>query len=197
MILTYDDLVNNPICKPRVHGNGFLQLDLPEPDMRLHIWPEQKLATQKVYTGIHNHNFSFNSRILCGALTHIEYDGLQQSPIGLYQVYKTTPRDREDKGLVLASPYRYNLKYGRFFLLPQGSYYSFKYGNFHDSRGNGLTATIMRKTRVEPLTEVYVLCEQHEVPDNDFNRYQFKDEQLWPIVKQVFDKIKEIGTEYV
>lgn len=196
MIITYKDLRDSDVT-PRVHGNGFIQVDLLEKDCRLHIWPEPKLETQKVYTGIHNHNFSFTSKILLGTLLHIEYEGVKQSISGFHHVYKTIPRDREDKGLILASPHRYNLGKSRWFWLGQGSQYDFEYGKFHDSKGLGLTATLMRKKKVEPLTEVYVLCNYNEVPDNDFNRYQYTPEALWPIIEDVFNKIKEIDTTYV
>jgi hypothetical protein len=155
------------------------------------------LETQKVNTGIHNHNFSFRSKVLLGGLWHTEYDNLEQNLAGFYNVYKTVPRDREDKELVLASPHPYDLKGYRGFYFGQGSLYSFKYGRFHESTPAGLTVTVMRKTKVEPLIDAWVLCKVYEKPDNDFNKYQYSPEVLWPIIEDVFNKIKEIDTTYI
>ena len=189
MILTFKDLLELKTV-PRVHGNGFIQIDLPE-DRRLHIWPDEKLETQKVYTGIHNHRFSFESQVLLGTLHHTQFR-VVQLPGGEYQLYKTIPRDREDKGLSLFSEDYFSLENPQDFYLSVGSRYNFPYRAFHDSRGIGLTATLMRKTFVDEDMEVLVLCPRDKTPDNEFGKYKIPQEKIWPIVKKVFDKIKKI-----
>ncbi len=63
---------------PRVHGNGFIQLDLTD-RTRLHVWhpsvPRQKVATQ-----IHDHVFSFESCCIVGRLINVVYKFIELSP---------------------------------------------------------------------------------------------------------------------
>lgn len=170
----------------RVHGNAFLQLDLPN-DQRLHIWPEERLETQKVYTGIHNHRFSFVSKILLGRLTHIEYD-VQPSDNGSYHLYKTI-RTKDGESLAQASASRFKLTGRREFRLAQGSYYEFSWNEFHESYGTGLTATLMEKTAVNEDIDVLTLCPWDKEPDLEYDWFSFNDDYLWDIIKGVFDKI--------
>ena len=190
--LTFDDLYFSGNI-PRVHGNGFVQLDIPGSNThRLHIWPEKKLDTQKVYTGIHNHKFSFKSKVLLGKLVHLQYEDLVRDNFnGEWNIYTTVPRDREDKGLVLATSDLFKLVNPQKFEMSAGSEYEFKAGKFHDSYGVGLTATLMNKGDVEDI-QVIVTCPKDKEPDNDFNRYQFEEKILWDIIEQVFKIIKYI-----
>ena len=92
---------------PRLHGNGFIQLDLNGKD-RLHVW-HPDLPKQEFPTPIHDHKFSFKSHILYGELTHIEYHAdllLHQENYGkewnpypleqLYHAYNPFVRENED-----------------------------------------------------------------------------------------------------
>lgn len=191
-IITFFDLFLSGNV-PRVHGNGFIQLDVPGSDVhRIHIWPEQKLQTQKVYTGIHNHKFSLKSKVLLGKLIHTQFEDLIEDENGDYKIYKTVPRDREDKGLILASPHLFKFTNPQTFQMTAGSEYEFMYGKFHDSNGSGLTVTLMEKTTVNESIEVIVTCPKHREPDNEFNRYQFSEKVLWPIIEDAFMKIGHI-----
>jgi hypothetical protein len=49
---SYDELRDSDNY-PRVHGNGFIQLDLPD-GKRLHVWDED-IPRQKVNTSMHDH----------------------------------------------------------------------------------------------------------------------------------------------
>src|SRR3546814_6146607 len=51
--------------RPRVHGNGFIQLDLTERG-RLHIWGAPRIPRQKTATPIHDHVFGFESTVAVG-----------------------------------------------------------------------------------------------------------------------------------
>lgn len=48
--------------RPRVHGNGFIQLDVT-PRTRLHFWSPE-IPRQKVATPIHDHVFGFVSYVI-------------------------------------------------------------------------------------------------------------------------------------
>jgi len=58
--------------RPRVHGNGFVQLDLTERS-RLHIWGDPRIPKQKVATPIHDHVFGFESTIIVGRVISLTY----------------------------------------------------------------------------------------------------------------------------
>ncbi len=189
MILNFNDLYHSGIT-PRVHGNGFIQLDIPSRSaFRLHVWPHPQLQAQAVYTGIHNHKFSFKSEILLGTLIHTQFENLVQDDNGEWKIYKPVPRDREDKGLELASPHLFTLTNPQKFEMSKGSEYEFPYGKFHDSKGKGLTATLIEKTEVNNDTDVIVACPKDTQPDNEFNRYQFDQDVLWSTIEEVFFKI--------
>lgn len=179
---------------PRVHGNGFIQLDLPL-GYRLHIWPEEKLDTQKVYTGWHNHRFGFKSTVLVGTLHHIQYGAVIKDNLnGEYQLYKAVVRNKEDTELIISSSGFYKFTDRQSFLLSKGSSYDFLPLKWHESNGIGLTATIMKKTETidaEPL----VACPKNTKPDNNFQRYQFDVNQLWKFISDVFDEIKSISIQ--
>jgi hypothetical protein len=60
-------MINTAVLKergvrPRVHGNGFIQVDLTA-DTRLHVWGDKRIPRQNVYTPIHDHVFGFESTI--------------------------------------------------------------------------------------------------------------------------------------
>jgi hypothetical protein len=139
---------------PRVHGNGFIQLDLLEPDTRLHVW-DRDVPKQ----------------------TH------QNDRVARYEVFTTETREgTEDTKLVtthcfidLGEDYR--------FLARPGSMYTFPPGVFHDSKGHGTTATIMEKTGYLADYSPRVLLPIGAQPDNEFDRDKVADpEQLWTII---------------
>ncbi len=59
--------------KPRVHPNGFVQVDIT-PKKRLHIWGHPDIPKQKVAMPIHDHVYGFRSLVLGGRLVNINYE---------------------------------------------------------------------------------------------------------------------------
>ena len=174
--------------KPRVHGNGFVQLDLNS-NTRLHIWPEEKLETQKTPTPIHNHIYSISSQILLGRLLHTEYDVDILCPKPTHALYEAIVRHGSDTELRLIDD-RCTMKKLCHYEMNRGSSYHFVAGRFHESSGVGLTATIM--TRSAPIKHIHpwVACPLGQTPDNDFNRYQFEEKFLWSIILGVMNRLK-------
>src|SRR5512146_542220 len=90
---------------PRVHGNGFIQLDIT-PTVRLHLWGDARIPRQRVATTIHDHAFGFTSRVVLGSLNHrvvhlapaSEAD-LFASEAMVYQPHRVHTRHGEDTGL--------------------------------------------------------------------------------------------------
>ena len=82
---------------PRVHANGFIQVDIT-PSVRLHVWGDDRIPRQRVPTPIHDHAFQFTSRVLLGALTQRTY---VLHPSGAaYQPHQARVRRGEDTMLV-------------------------------------------------------------------------------------------------
>jgi hypothetical protein len=188
--ITYEQLRRSGEV-PRLHGNGFIQLNLAGTNERLHIWPDDGVKAQSVSTPIHDHVYSFKSRILLGTLSHLVYR-TSFSNNGAYRLYQAEPRAQEDTILVPISGSRCNLILEEEHVLEQGDAYSFKAFEFHESRGSGLTATVMRKTVVFD-GKARVVCPADKNPDNDFNRYSVDQNLLWTYIKKVFDKIGAIN----
>lgn len=174
--------------RPRVHGNGFIQLDLTE-ESRLHVWGDPRIPRQKSYTPIHDHVFGFESTIIVGRLLNVIY-GINRSEHGDYRIYTPTIREDEDTVLgptdicvtaypVSATLIDWNTR--------TRSYYQDPF-IFHETFVTGPAATIITKdgktqaqgAEIEPR----VLVRVDQQPDNEFNRYTAAPEdKLWRIIE--------------
>jgi len=189
MKLAFEDLkaLGN---KPRLHGNGFIQLNLDKNNMtRFHVWPGAQIEAQSVSTQIHDHIFEMESTILLGELEHTVYEPVFRDT-GKYLLYQAEPRMEEDTELVAILGSRCDLEISQKYNFKKGDTYQFEAFKFHESLGNGLTATIMHKTAVHKDKKPRVACLVTEKPDNDFNRYSKDEELLWAEIKKVLDVIK-------
>ena len=174
--------------RPRVHGNGFIQLDLTE-DTRLHIWGDNRIPKQKVETPIHDHVFGFTSTIIVGRLLNVIH-AVEPREHGDYRVYVSEIREGEDTILkptnlqVIAEPVHIDMvdwlsssrKYG---VIP---------GEFHETVApDGPAATIIIKdgpTLAQGASALpRVLVPVTMRPDNDFNRYEADEDLLWGIIE--------------
>src|SRR5882672_5609107 len=73
-IPVYEELRQQP-RRPRLHPNGFIQLDLTEDlSKRLHVWPDEPLQAQLTRHPIHDHSFDMKSEILAGCLANLIYE---------------------------------------------------------------------------------------------------------------------------
>lgn len=179
--------------RPRVHGNGFIQLDLTDRH-RLHVWGDHRIPRQRVVTSIHDHVFGFESTIIVGRVINVVYavEGVEH---GDYRVYVPEIREGEDTILkptsmqVVADPIHTDMidwctgsrKYG---IIP---------GEFHETVApDGPAATIIVK---DDITQAQgnpalprVLCPITQEPDNEFNRYDADPDLLWRIIEHTFKK---------
>src|SRR3546814_5268128 len=80
--------------RPRVHGNGFIQLDLTERG-RLHIWGDPRIPRQKTATPIHDHVFGFESTVVVGRLVNLVFS-IVYCESGGFEVYAPSIREGED-----------------------------------------------------------------------------------------------------
>lgn len=155
----------------RVHGNGFVQVDLA-PKTRLHVW-HPYLPRQKVPTPIHDHRFGFTSEVLVGELLNVEY----RVKIGYeFNVHEPQTRDREDTVLVPTGD-TVSLEIMLLDLVRMGGSYEMQPGAFHETFVHSRTATVMTKTS-ETTARPRVLVPRGLRPDNEWNRYEVIDEKM-------------------
>lgn len=172
----------------RVHGNGFIQIDLPD-NKRVNVWGHPAIPRQNVATQLHDHRFDFYSFVLRGAMVNATY---QASPVReqlrlppTHDVYTPQAREGEDTVLVpFGEPLRLRPYHAQ--VVPAGESYRLPAGMIHETFVNQPTATLMLKGDVRPIP-VRVFCPIGKKPDNDFVRHQAMAEaDLWEIVRDVF-----------
>lgn len=179
---------------PRVHGNGFLQLDLLDSgsEQRLHIWGHPALPRQSVSTAIHDHRFGFRSRVLRGRLIQADYrvvqdrsgDGSGRPDDCTHCVYRAHLRHGQDTELRPSGVRVWcGVEHVRF--VHPGEVYWMAPMEFHETFSEQPTATLMRKTQVEPGHSPRVLVPIGLEPDNEFDRHAHDADALWAIIEEV------------
>ncbi|RWF33779.1 hypothetical protein [Mesorhizobium sp.] len=172
----------------RVHGNGFIQVDLPD-NKRVNVWGHPAIPRQNVATQLHDHRFDFYSFVLRGAMVNATYNAYVPHPAtnlpATHDVYTPQAREGEDTVLVkLGEPLRVVPYHAHVY--PAGESYRLPAGMIHETFVNQPTATLMLKGDVRPIP-VRVFCPIGKKPDNDFVRHQAMAEaDLWEIVRDVF-----------
>ncbi|MET4190647.1 MULTISPECIES: hypothetical protein [unclassified Bradyrhizobium] len=170
---------------PRVHGNGFLQLDIG-PGTRLHIWGHPSLPRQIVDTGIHDHLFEFVSQVLVGRVVNRVMELVYPlSPVdATYKVYTPETRDGEDTVLV-DSGKRGTIAERRIQVVAAGQAYNMRPYAFHETFTDRPSATIMSKGK-RFAGVARVLVPMGSEPDNRFNRNTAMSEaSMWTIIEDV------------
>lgn len=173
--------------RPRVHGNGFLQLDL-DPGRRLHVWGHPAVPRQEVSTAIHNHRFNFESTILVGRVFNLVYTAeVVHGDAITHSAYKPVTRDGEDTELVPCSvPCGAGLKVylNHVQVLNPGQTYMMMGSVFHETTSDRPSATVMTKLGSCPQVEVpWVLVPAGMTPDNEFHRDRVMSEvDMWSVL---------------
>ena len=174
-------------AKPRVHGNGFIQLDLSE-RKRLHIWGDRRVPCQAVPSTMHDHTFSFRSTVFRGQLVHRSIYLLPLAQ-GAYRKYTAVTNQGDDTRLI-ASEKRYDAVIGREELFKEGDSYEFSARKFHETVILWPCVTVIDKdgpTLAQGGPSPNVLIPFNLEPDNTFNRYQVPTELLWQVI---FDNLE-------
>lgn len=187
-------IAENQQVRPRVHGNGFVQLDL-DPRRRLHIFGDPEIPSQDVPSPIHDHTFGFTSYILKGSLTNLQI-GFAELDEGhewaTHMEHMAQVRDREDTILVPTG------RSGRAYLeraegFCAGECYHFRSRLFHETITHGPTVTVIEKdgpTLSQGGPSPRVLVPIGYEPDNSFNRYAVPEEDLWRIIWRNLGEVK-------
>lgn len=200
---------------PRVHPNGFLQLDLVADDeqlpdaslstrirgatkprghsgtrRRLHIWnpPMIELPKQKVVTSIHDHIFDMRSTVVMGTLWQVLYK-LVPDRFGAWHIAIARYSGAGESTLHPGDERFSAVPYNRF-PITSGQRYTQPASTFHDSEAHGTVVTVMEKTKIYPDRDARALVRHGLDPDNSFDRRNAMDEDaLWNVIEKTLGMI--------
>jgi hypothetical protein len=172
--------------KPRVHPNGFLQLDLSD-GVRLHVWPAYRdtFPRQSTVNTIHDHKFDMRSTVLKGTLIQKRYKPRIDRPPTheIWQAKTDTGRNRDNQlvptGVCVDRGDEVKITY-----VLEGESYTQPGLTFHDTAWRGLTATLMEKVSIYRDHEPRVLCPLGTPPDNTYDRWSGDVGTLWSLIDE-------------
>lgn len=175
---------------PRLHPNGFIQLDLDAAgEMRLHVWPGKPLpiSGQKTKHPIHDHNFDMESTVLRGGLRNLLYQAqptgadIADPPLyGLHSAQMVGPNDTVLEPIDFRTYAVHEVSAADY---QAGDCYSMSKGVLHESLAVGLTATLVTKHRVNAMYRPRVAVPVGITPDNDYRRVASEgDKLLWKTI---------------
>lgn len=196
---------------PRVHPNGFIQLDLdPVPETwhashkkghsgarrRLHIWnpPGVQLPHQGTVNEIHDHVFDMHSEIVKGQLWQCLYEFDQISsgtatfpssvPKPTHELYQAVYAKNSDSRLEPTGKKGWLKMINRFPVRERGSYEQPAF-TLHDTETPaGLVVTVMTKMKVHD-GEASVICPVDTPPDNSYDRAAaMPKEEIWEAIER-------------
>jgi hypothetical protein len=171
--------------KPRVHGNGFIQLDLnDEGTRRLHVWDES-IPRQTVATPVHDHVFALKSRVIAGTLIHEVLEPIEGDT---HRIFRAQQEEGTQNTILVPDEGTVALKVAERFVLPAGVEYEFPAWELHQTDHRGLTATIMEKIDApQEYGRPRVLVPTGQEPDNEFKRDGIDPETLWPLIERALE----------
>lgn len=170
--------------KPRVHGNGFIQLDVDE-FSRFHFWGHPGIPKQKVPTPIHDHIFGFYSIVLSGSVENREYKLVHPTSVrATYQIYEAVVRDKDDTELRLKDSTFVSKFMTECEIIEKGNHYSIKPFVFHETLPREISITFIQKRDIRK-GKPRILVPSYTRPDNEFGRYGFSEDYLWEIIEEI------------
>jgi hypothetical protein len=179
--------------RPRVHPNGFIQVDLDEAN-RLHVWHPNLRYTRPTFHAIHDHIFNLASKVYSGRLVHVVYDASCEESYG----YKVTHQRWQVEACggpnTILRPTEESpcwLKDVQAYVLQPGDEYKFLAFKLHESLANEPTMTIMTKSDAD-LTYgansngASVMVPLGVIPSDDFNREAYEVNTLWKLIVEAY-----------
>lgn len=167
-----------------LHGLGFIQVVLPG-NQRLHVWhPDLPRRNCYDHSAIHNHRFSFDSRVLKGVQRNVRVD-LELAKDGTHTVISHNG-PRSDKGGRLSYPVaQCNVHDREVELYGPGQSYHMPMHEYHHTPNDGIVITVMQKLDESSIHANSVIRTGHDF-HYDFDRFQLSPEQLYAYVVEAF-----------
>lgn len=169
--------------RPRVHHNGFIQLDL-DARHRLHVWHPMLMIRQRTYNPVHDHAFDFQSFVFSGRLVHVVYS-IEPGVFGTHCIWQPeSVPGLPDKYVQESTPVQLICQSALAFQPGEG--YTFEAFKFHESLANEPTLTIIRKEfEFEgSAAGASVLVPLGIEPDCEFKRSGHDEALLWELIKE-------------
>ncbi len=174
--------------EPRVHPNGFIQLDL-DAVHRLHVWHPRLPYRQKTYHTVHDHVFGFTSEVFSGRILNVCYDAMRNDLHGTHYMAQAEYSTAEETLLVGApQPYFYRLHTNSAKVIQPGEQYEFPAFVFHEILFGEPSLTIIRKRGLTAAQgssqKPTVMVPRGVEPDNDFRRDDVDTDVLWELIAE-------------
>lgn len=187
-VISYEELRASG-KRPRVHGNGFIQLDLNDDGTkRLHIW-DVDVPRQIVATPIHDHVFDLRSNVLFGTLIHEELEPVART-FGTHRIFRAQQEEGTQNTILVPDKGTVTLNVEQRLVLGAGSLYTFPAWRLHQTDHRGLTVTVMDKVNApRDYGRPRVLVPVGEAPDNEFHRDGFDQDYLWSFIERACEAI--------
>ncbi len=175
---------------PRVHPNGFLQLDLDSAKtLRLHIW-DKHLPRQKIATPIHDHEFALKSLVYLGCIINKRFRVTENfDGDGEYKKWTVRRDPNTEETTLVESEVEFNARQVTKELVHAGDSYVMQATEFHESSHVGRSLSIMQKLGYQAGHSASVLVPVGQGPDNEFRRESFAVDELWDTVYDTVDMI--------
>lgn len=163
-----------------LHGLGFIQLVLPG-RQRLHVWhPDLPRRDCFEHSAIHNHRFSFTSRVLKGVQKNVRVD-LELAKDGTHDIISHNG-PRSEKGGRLSYPVAVcNVHEGPVESYGPGDEYQMPVHQYHHTPNDGVVVTVMRKLE-ESAIHANSVCRRGVEFHHAFDRFQLSPGQLFEFV---------------
>lgn len=172
---------------PRVHPNGFIQLDLDE-RRRLHVWHPRLPYRQRTYHPIHDHVFGFKSRVFSGRLVNVNYEIERNPASGRFFLWQAVSTSGEESRLVQILCKPVDMAPTSVQVVWPGSTYAIEPYTFHENLANEPTLTVIEKdgptTHQDAESRPRVAVPVGVEPDNDFCRGTVDADLLWELIAE-------------
>lgn len=205
------ELVSRDGKNPRVHPNGFIQIDVGEVEsdwhqshkrghsgaaLRVHIWnpPDVELPHQDTINEIHDHVFDMRSTVILGSLTQRLYEfvptfdlepptTIASSPSAPTHERYTAVYKKSGDSRLEASGDKGVLRLAREYTISQGDSYTQPAFSLHDTHTpHGLVVTLMEKVEIHD-GDATVICPIDQPPDNSFDRASaMNEDEIWAAI---------------
>lgn len=183
--------------QPRLHPNGFVQIDMDSCDMfgggrvetRVDVFhPDLLSMRQQCFSTIHDHSWDLYSQVLVGRLANVVYDYRSADfEIG-FTMHKCAPSDPyQSSNQVVETNHWVDAHPVSSDMIMAGECYSLSRAVFHETLTSVPTVTLLTKTYPSgDLTPARLLVPIGETYD-DFDRNGADEEVLWRVVKRALD----------
>jgi hypothetical protein len=163
-----------------LHGLGFIQVVLPG-NQRMHVWhPDLPRRDCYEHSAIHNHRFSFVSRVLKGVQKNVRVD-LELARNGSHTIISHNG-PRSSKGGRESYPVAgCNVHQAETEVYEPGQEYTMPMHQYHHTPNSGIVVTIIRKTAESTIHANSVIRKNVDF-HYDFDRFQLTTDQLFGFV---------------